>query len=210
MATLTIKKQEEIKWDEVKAAVQRGELPEEAEIGFTLKSGESVSLTVTAPKDGKAYLVFSDLTAILPMYDEWPDRPVSWKESSLRRWANEDFIKKLPDELVNIIIPRDIVQTVKGERMETRDLLWAPSYRGKAARQGDHAGAVPGDHRRGVRGGMNNTEVIAKLCHVIDLQNVIIQAQAMELNQLGAVTKAEEIAAARTIYAETMGEEAPT
>lgn len=128
MATLTIKKQEEIKWDEVKAAVQRGELPEEAEIGFTLKSGESVSLTVTAPKDGKAYLVFSDLTAILPMYDEWPDRPVSWKESSLRRWANEDFIKKLPDELVNIIIPRDIVQTVKGERMETRDLLWAPSY----------------------------------------------------------------------------------
>lgn len=128
MATLTIKKQEEIKWDEIKAAVQRGELPEEAEIGFTLKSGENVSLTVTAPKDGKAYLVFSDLTAILPMYDEWPDRPVSWKESSLRRWANEDFIKKLPDELVNIIIPRDIVQTVKGERMESRDFLWTPSY----------------------------------------------------------------------------------
>ena len=57
---------------------------------------------------------------------------------------------------------------------------------------------------------MNNTEVIAKLCHVIDLQNVIIQAQAMELNQLRAVAKAEEITAARTAYAETMGEEAPT
>lgn len=128
MTTLTIKKKEEIKWAEIKAAVQRGELPEEAEIGFTMKSGENVSLTVTAPKDGKAYLVFSDLTAILPMYDEWPDRPVSWKESSLRRWANEDFIKKLPDELVNIIIPRDIVQTVKGERMESRDFLWTPSY----------------------------------------------------------------------------------
>lgn len=57
---------------------------------------------------------------------------------------------------------------------------------------------------------MNNTEVIAKLCHVIDLQNVIIQAQAMELNQLGAVAKLEEIAEARTAYAETMGEEVPT
>lgn len=57
---------------------------------------------------------------------------------------------------------------------------------------------------------MNNTEVIAKLCHVIDLQNVIIQAQAMELNQLGAVAQAEQIAAARTAYAEAMGEEAPT
>ena len=128
MTTLTIKKKEEIKWAEIKAAVQRGELPEEAEIGFTLKSGENVSLTVTAPKDGKAYLVFSDLVATRPMYPEWPVRPVSWKESSLRRWANEEFIKKLPDEFVNIITPRDIVQTVKGERMETRDLLWAPSY----------------------------------------------------------------------------------
>lgn len=57
---------------------------------------------------------------------------------------------------------------------------------------------------------MNNTEVIAKLCHIIDLQNVIIQAQAMELNQLGAVVRAEEITAARAAYAETMGGEAPT
>ena len=57
---------------------------------------------------------------------------------------------------------------------------------------------------------MNNTEVIAKLCHIIDLQNAIIQAQAMELNQLGAVAQAEQIAAARTAYAEAMGEEAPT
>lgn len=56
---------------------------------------------------------------------------------------------------------------------------------------------------------MNNTEVIAKLCHVIDLQNVIIQAQAMELNQLGAVAKAEEIAAARQEYADTVGEVDP-
>ena len=57
---------------------------------------------------------------------------------------------------------------------------------------------------------MNNTEVIAKLCHIIDLQNVIIQAQFMELAQLGAVGRAEEIAAARAAYVETMGEEAPT
>lgn len=127
MATITIKEQKEIKWDELKAAAQNGELPEEAEIGFTLKNGESVSLTVAATKGGRAFLVFSDCVASLPMYDEWPHRPVSWKESDLRRWANEEFIKMLPDELVDIINPRDIVQVVKGERMETRDLLWAPS-----------------------------------------------------------------------------------
>ena len=127
MATLTIKEQKEIKWDEVKAAAQRGDLPEGAEIGFTLKSGENMSLTVAAAKDGRAFLVFSDCVAELPMYDEWPDRPVSWKESDLRRWANAVFIKRLPDELAEIIVPRDIVQTIKGERMETRDFLWAPS-----------------------------------------------------------------------------------
>lgn len=127
MAILTTKKREEIKWDEIKAAAQRGELPEGAEIAFTLKSGESVSLTVTITKDKRTALVFSDCVASLPMYDEWPDRPVSWKESDLRRWANEEFIKKLPDELVEIITPRDIVQIINGERMETRDLLWAPS-----------------------------------------------------------------------------------
>lgn len=127
MATLTTKERKEIKWDEIKAAAQNGELPEGAEIGFTLKNGESVSLTVAAAKEGRAFLVFSDCVAQLPMYDEWPDRPVSWKESDLRRWANEEFIKRLPDEFVAIITPRDIVQIIRGERMETRDLLWAPS-----------------------------------------------------------------------------------
>ena len=38
MATLTTKERKEIKWAEVKAAAQRGELPEGAEIGFTLKT----------------------------------------------------------------------------------------------------------------------------------------------------------------------------
>ena len=37
-------------------------------------------------------------------------------------------MKRLPGELVEIIAPRDIVQIIKGERMETRDSLWAPSY----------------------------------------------------------------------------------
>ena len=128
MATLTTKERKEIKWAEVKAAAQRGELPEGAEIGFTLKNGEAASLTVAAVKGGRAFLVFSDCVAELPMYDNWPDCPVSWKESDLRRWANEEFIKRLPDELAEIIAPRDIVQIIKGERMETRDFLWAPSY----------------------------------------------------------------------------------
>ncbi len=44
---------------------------------------------------------------------------------------------------------------------------------------------------------MDHTKVIADLCAVIDRMNVIIQAQAMELAQHGAVAHAEEIAAVR-------------
>lgn len=53
---------------------------------------------------------------------------------------------------------------------------------------------------------MNTVEVIAKLCEIIDQQNVIIQDQAMELAQLDALSRAKEIAAIRRKYADTIGE----
>lgn len=52
---------------------------------------------------------------------------------------------------------------------------------------------------------MNQVEMIADLCAIIDQQNVIIQAQAMELAQHDALTRAEEIAALRQKYAATIG-----
>ena len=52
---------------------------------------------------------------------------------------------------------------------------------------------------------MDSTKMIADLCAVIDRMNVIIQAQAMELAQLDALSRAEEIAAIRQKYADTIG-----
>ena len=43
------------------------------------------------------------------------------------------------------------------------------------------------------------------LCAIIDQQNVIIQAQAMELAQHDALTRAEEINTLRQKYAEAIG-----
>lgn len=57
---------------------------------------------------------------------------------------------------------------------------------------------------------MNTTQVIAELCGIIDRMNVILQAQAMELAQLGAFRHEEEIAAVRRDYAKTVGEEGIT
>lgn len=53
---------------------------------------------------------------------------------------------------------------------------------------------------------MDSTKVIADLCAVIDRMNVIIQAQAMELAQFGALVHEEEIAAVRRQYARAVGE----
>ena len=53
---------------------------------------------------------------------------------------------------------------------------------------------------------MDSTKMIADLCAVIDRMNVIIQAQAMELAQHGAVAHAEEIAAVRQKYVRAIGE----
>ncbi len=53
---------------------------------------------------------------------------------------------------------------------------------------------------------MDSTKVIADLCAVIDRMNLILQAQAMELAQYGAVAHAEEIAEAREKYARAIGE----
>ena len=52
---------------------------------------------------------------------------------------------------------------------------------------------------------VNNAKLIMDLCAIIDQQNVIIQAQAMELAQHDALTRAEEIAALRKKYAEATG-----
>lgn len=52
---------------------------------------------------------------------------------------------------------------------------------------------------------VNNAKLIMDLCAIIDQQNVIIQAQAMELAQHDALTRAEEIAALRQKYAEATG-----
>lgn len=53
---------------------------------------------------------------------------------------------------------------------------------------------------------MDSTKMIADLCAVIDRMNIIVQAQAMELAQHGAVAHAEEIAAVREQYARAIGE----
>lgn len=51
-----------------------------------------------------------------------------WRDSEMRLWLNETIIHMLPDELREMIVPRRIVQTMDGERLESEDKLWLPSF----------------------------------------------------------------------------------
>ena len=54
-----------------------------------------------------------------------------------------------------------------------------------------------------------NTELIAKLCALVDLQNAIIRDMAIRLNERDDVDLYERIAAAQTTYNAPLGTELP-
>ena len=51
-----------------------------------------------------------------------------WIDTELRKWLNEEFVKQLPDELVQHIAPVfKLTHSANGEVYETRDKLFIPS-----------------------------------------------------------------------------------
>ena len=130
MATIIKQTKEEINWAEIARAREMGVLDkllaERDVIRFHLRSGTEVAIMVEKVEPGLAWMGFVDGVAERPMYNRL-ERPVSWKESDARKWCNTDLVQDLPEELVAIITPRTIRQTIKGEELVTTDLLWLHS-----------------------------------------------------------------------------------
>lgn len=130
MATIIKQTKEEINWAEIARAREMGVLDkllaERDVIRFHLRSGTEVAIMVEKVEPGRAWMGFVDGVAERPMYNRL-ERPVSWKESDARKWCNTDLVQDLPEDLVSIITPRAIRQTIKGEELVTTDLLWLHS-----------------------------------------------------------------------------------
>ena len=130
MATIIKQTKEEINWAEIARAREMGVLDkllaERDVIRFHLRSGTEVAIMVEKVEPGLAGMGFVDGVAERPMYNR-QERPVSWKESDARKWCNTDLVQDLPEDLVSIITPRAIRQTIKGEELVTTDLLWLHS-----------------------------------------------------------------------------------
>lgn len=130
MATIIKQTKEEINWAEIARAREMGVLDkllaERDVIRFNLRSGAEAAIMVEKVEPGRVWMGFVDGVAERPMYNRL-ERPVSWKESDARKWCNTDLVQDLPEELVAIITPRTIRQTIKGEELVTTDLLWLHS-----------------------------------------------------------------------------------
>ena len=130
MATIIKQTKEEINWAEIARAREMGVLDkllaEWDVIRFHLRSGTEVAIMVEKVEPGRVWMGFVDGVAERPMYNRL-ERPVSWKESDARKWCNSDLVQDLPEDLVSIITPRTIRQTIKGEELVTTDLLWLHS-----------------------------------------------------------------------------------
>lgn len=130
MATIIKQTKEEINWAEIARAREMGVLDkllaERDVIRFNLRSGAEVAVMVEKVEPGRVWMGFVDGVAERPMYNRLT-RPVPWEESDARKWCNTDLVQDLPEELVAIITPRTIRQTIKGEELVTTDLLWLHS-----------------------------------------------------------------------------------
>ena len=99
-------------------------------IGCTLKNGTEVVLEVLALdpyQQNSIVLCFKD---ILWQY-RWNERNTNsggWRDCEMRRYFNDELLKLLPDELVEVIVPRKIIQRLRGAELESLDKLWALSY----------------------------------------------------------------------------------
>ena len=130
MATIIKQAKKEINWVDIAKARKKGALDkllaERDMIRFNLRSGTEAAVIVEKIEPRRAWMGFVDGVAERPMYERLV-RPVSWKERDARKWCNTDLVQDLPEDLVSIITPRTIRQTVKGAELVTTDLLWLHS-----------------------------------------------------------------------------------
>ena len=106
----------EIEWNTIKKAQADGKLQELLQVGdeldITLKTGEELTVQAVGTTERGLIFLLKDCM----------------KDEHGMNKLNETIIHMLPDELREMIVPRRIVQTMDGERLESEDKLWLPSF----------------------------------------------------------------------------------
>ena len=122
----------EIEWNTIKKAQADGKLQELLQVGdeldITLKTGEELTVQAVGTTERGLIFLLKDCMKDEHGMNKRMTNKGGWRDSEMRLWLNETVIHMLPDELREMIVPRLFVQTMDGERMESEDKLWLPSF----------------------------------------------------------------------------------
>lgn len=122
----------EIEWNTIKKAQADGKLQELLQVGdeldITLKTGEELTVQAVGTTERGLIFLLKDCMKDEHGMNKRMTSKGGWRDSEMRLWLNETIIHMLPDELREMIVPRRIVQTMDGERLESEDKLWLPSF----------------------------------------------------------------------------------
>lgn len=101
-----------------------------SEVEVTLKDGTPVVFQLAANDVYGGHKAFVSKDCILdeaPMNHEWTNDG-GWVESDMRNRTMKKLLELLPDELREIIVPRQIRQNIHDKKVGSEDLIWIPSY----------------------------------------------------------------------------------
>lgn len=122
----------EIEWSTIKKAQADGKLQELLQVGdeldITLKTGEELTVQAVGTTERGLIFLLKDCMKDEHGMNKRMTSKGGWRDSEMRLWLNETIIHMLTDELREMIVPRRIVQTMDGERLESEDKLWLPSF----------------------------------------------------------------------------------
>lgn len=122
----------EIEWNTIKKAQADGKLQELLQVGdeldITLKTDEELTVQAVGTTERGLIFLLKDCMKDEHGMNKRMTSKGGWRDSEMRLWLNETIIRMLPDELREMIVPRRIVQTMDGERLESEDKLWLPSF----------------------------------------------------------------------------------
>lgn len=121
------------KWSEIAKQIRSGNygfLSLNDEIHFTMKDGKEVGVRVVALnpyEENTVAFSFIDCIGSGVMNDRDTNRG-GWAQCKARQYINNELLALLPDDLVEVIRPRSIVQVIDGTKYESGgDKLWLPS-----------------------------------------------------------------------------------
>ena len=112
------------------AAGNNGYLNVGDSVRCALKDGTEVTFDVLALNpyhSNSVVLGFRDLHWEMVVNEERTNDG-GWRDCKMRKDFESVILPLLPDDLVEAIVPRRIVQRLRGSELESTDKIWAPSY----------------------------------------------------------------------------------